>query len=121
MLWETEYKGKYVNEMPPPTKKKENTPDPAFDRQREHKQIWIDTSFAEADLYEQYISSDRLQDEEAGTDEAIAYWISRYDSQRDLARFALDLLAISPMSDECEWLFSSSWYLIAEAGWKQIP
>jgi hypothetical protein len=76
--------------MPPPTKKKENTPDPAFDRQREHKRIRIDTSFTEADLYEQYISSDRLQDEEAGTDEAIAYWISRYDSQRDLARFALD-------------------------------
>jgi hypothetical protein len=114
MLWETEYKGKYVNEMPPPTKKKENTPDPAFDRQREHKRIRIDTSFTEADLYEQYISSDRLQDEEAGTDEAIAYWISRYDSQRDLARFALDLLAISPMSDECERLFSSAKLMIVD-------
>ncbi|PWO20273.1 HcaE, Phenylpropionate dioxygenase, partial [Pyrenophora tritici-repentis] len=39
---------------------------------------------------------------------AIAYWLSRYDSQRDLARFALDMFAISPMSDECERLFSSA-------------
>ncbi|TKA36465.1 hypothetical protein B0A49_13820, partial [Cryomyces minteri] len=48
------------------------------------------------DLYEQYISTDRLHDEEAGSDEAISYWLSRYDSQRDLARFALDLFAIMP-------------------------
>ena len=35
-------------------------------------------------------------------------WLSRYDSQRDLASFALDLFAISPMSDECERPFSSA-------------
>jgi hypothetical protein len=74
--------------MPPPATWGEKVPDPAFDRQREHKRIRIDTSFTEADLYEQYISTDRLQDEEASTDEAIAYWMSRYDTQRDLARFA---------------------------------
>ncbi|KAJ0120993.1 hypothetical protein HZ326_31710, partial [Fusarium oxysporum f. sp. albedinis] len=49
-----------------------------------------------------------LHDDEAGCDEAIAYWLSRYDCQRDLARFALDLFAISPISDECERLFSSA-------------
>jgi hypothetical protein len=78
------------------------------------KPVRIDTSFTEANLYEQYISTDRLQDEEASTDEAIAYWMSRYDSQRDLARFALDLLAISPMSDECERLFSSAKLMIVD-------
>ncbi|KAI8396320.1 hypothetical protein FOFC_06303 [Fusarium oxysporum] len=107
-LWETEYKGRYAVEMLPPPVRKERYPDPAFDRQREHKRIRIDAPVSAADLYEQYISIDRLHDDEAGCDEAIAYWLSRYDSQRDLARFALDLFAISPMSDECERLFSSA-------------
>ncbi|OBS16086.1 hypothetical protein FPOA_13171 [Fusarium poae] len=107
-LWETEYKGRYAVEMLPPPVRKERYPDPAFDRQREHKRIRIDAPVSAADLYEQYISTDRLHDDEAGCDEAIAYWLSRYDSQRDLARFALDLFAISPMSDECERLFSSA-------------
>jgi hAT family protein len=107
-LWETEYKGRYSVEMLPPPVRKERYPDPAFDRQREHKRIRIDAPVSTADLYEQYISTDRLHDEEAGCDEAIAYWLSCYDSQRDLARFALDLFAISPMSDECERLFSSA-------------
>ncbi|KAM4063264.1 ribonuclease H-like protein [Hirsutella rhossiliensis] len=107
-LWETEYKGKYPVEALPPPVRKDKDPDPAFDRQREHKRIRIDGPAAATDLYEQYISTDRLHDEEAGCDEAIAYWLSRYDSQRDLARFALDLFAVSPMSDECERLFSSA-------------
>lgn len=107
-LWETEYKGSYPVEIPLPSAQKERDPDPAFDRQREHKRIRIDAPVSAADLYEQYISTDRLHDDEAGCEEAIAYWLSRYDSQRDLARFALDLFAISPMSDECERLFSSA-------------
>ncbi|KAH8761827.1 hypothetical protein F5882DRAFT_383938 [Hyaloscypha sp. PMI_1271] len=107
-LWETEYKGRYPVEMLPPLARKERDPDPVFDRQREHKRIRIDALVSAADLYEQYISTDRLHDEEAGCDEAITYWLSRYNSQRDLARFALDLFAISPMSDECERLFSSA-------------
>ena len=107
-LWETEYKGRYPVEITPPSAPKGRDPDPAFDRQREHKRIRIDAPVSAADLYEQYISTDRLHDDEAGCEEAIAYWLSRYDSQRDLARFALDLFAISPMSDECERLFSSA-------------
>lgn len=94
--------------MLPPPARKERDPDPAFDRQREHKRIRIDALVSTTDLYEQYISTNRLYDDEAGCDEAIAYWLSRYDSQRDLARFALDMFAISPMSDECERLFSSA-------------
>ena len=107
-LWKMEYKGKYPVEMVPPPKPTERDPDPAFDRQREHKRIRIDGPVSATDLYEQYIATDRLHDDEAGCNEAIAYWLSRYDSQRDLARFALDLFAISPMSDECERLFSSA-------------
>lgn len=93
--------------LPPPTRNERDL-DPAFDRQREHKRIRIDAPVSTADLYKQYISTDRLHDDNAGCDEAIAYWLSRYDSQRDLARFALDLFAILPMSDECERLFSSA-------------
>jgi len=70
--------------------------------------IRTDAPVSTTDLYEQYISTDRLHDEDASYDDAIAYWLSRYDSQRDLARFALDSFAISPMSDECERLFSSA-------------
>ncbi|KAG9379884.1 hypothetical protein A1F94_010240 [Pyrenophora tritici-repentis] len=92
-LWETEYKGRYPVEMLPPPARKERDPDPAFDRQREHKRIRIDAPVSTTDLYEQYISTDRLHNEEAGCNEAIAYWLSRYDSQRDLARFALDISA----------------------------
>ncbi|KAL5592518.1 hypothetical protein FOBRF1_013544 [Fusarium oxysporum] len=107
-LWETEYKGRHPVEMLPPPARKERAPDPAFDRQREHKRIRTDAPVSATDLYEKYISTDRLHDDEAGYDDAIAYWLSRYDPQRDLARFALDLFAISPMSDECERLFSSA-------------
>ncbi|KAF1738503.1 hypothetical protein CRV24_000429 [Beauveria bassiana] len=121
-LWEREYKGRYPVEMPSPPPQKERDPDLAFDRQREHKRIRIDTPVSAADLYEQYISTDRHHDDEAGCEEAIAYWLSRYDSQRDLARFALDMFAISPMSDECELLFSSAklTVVIAVAGRRQI-
>lgn len=108
-LWEEEYLGRYPVEVPPPkTTQKERAPDPAFDRQRDHKRIRVTAPIVAADLYETYISTDRLVDEEAGTKEAIHYWNLRYDSQRELARFALDMLAVNPMSDECERLFSSA-------------
>lgn len=107
-LWETEYKGRHTVEIQPTPIRQARDSDPAFDRQRDHKRIRIDAPVQAADLYEQYICTDRLHDDEAGSDEAITYWLSRYDSQRDLARFALDMFAISPMSDECERLFSSA-------------
>lgn len=58
--------------MLPPPARKERDPDPAFDRQREYKRVRIDAPVSTTDLYEQYISTDRLHDEEAGCDEAIA-------------------------------------------------
>lgn len=107
-LWEREYKGRYPVESLPSPAGRERDRDLAFDRQREHKRIRTGAPVSTTDLYEQYISTDRLHDEDASYDDAIAYWLSRYDSQRDLARFALDLFAISPMSDECGRLFCSA-------------
>ncbi|KAM4060321.1 restless-like transposase [Hirsutella rhossiliensis] len=49
-LWETEYKGKYPVEALPPPVRKDKDPDPAFDRQREHKRIRIDGPAAATDL-----------------------------------------------------------------------
>ncbi|KAG9375516.1 hypothetical protein A1F94_013907 [Pyrenophora tritici-repentis] len=70
-LWETEYKegtlSRCCHHQPG-----RRDPDPAFDRQREHKRIRIDAPVSTTDLYEQYISTDRLHNEEAGCNEAIA-------------------------------------------------
>ena len=46
--------------------------------------------------------------------DVIQYWQDRYTSQPDLARFALDILAVPPMSDECERLFSSCKILLED-------
>ena len=109
-LWEEEYKGKYSIEVSPlqAPSNRSLDPTPAFDRQREHKRIKMENPITGNDLYEQYISTDRLVGDHEGCDQAIQYWNDRYDSQRELARLALDLLAINPMSDECERLFSSA-------------
>lgn len=115
-LWEEEYKGKYSTAVPPSQSLEDASPDPipAFDRQREHKRIRIEIPATNDDLYQHYVNTDRLVDHYAGCEEAIQYWNSRYDSQRDLARFALDLLAINPMSDDCERLFSSAKLMITD-------
>ncbi|KAH8725736.1 hypothetical protein GQ44DRAFT_772041 [Phaeosphaeriaceae sp. PMI808] len=88
---EIKYKRGYPVETPPLPIRKERGPNLVFDRQREHKRIRIDAPGLTTDLYEHYISTDQLYDDEADCDEAIARWLSRYDSRRDLARFALDV------------------------------
>ena len=45
----------------------------------------------------------------------MAYWNSLYLSQPDLARFALDILAIPLMSAECKRVFSFAKYLITDS------
>lgn len=52
----------------------------ARDHQREHKRIRTDAPVSITDLYKQYISTDRLYNDEAGYDDAIAYWLSCYNS-----------------------------------------
>jgi alkylhydroperoxidase family enzyme len=47
-----------------------------------------------------------------GVDEAILWWNDRYYTQPDLAWFALDILAVPPMSDDCERLFSGASILL---------
>ncbi len=44
----------------------------------------------------------------------LAYWNSLYFSQPKLARFALNILAILFISSKCEWVFSSTKYLITD-------
>ena len=72
-LWKTEYKEKYSIKILPPPARKERDFDPAFNRQREHKRIRIDAPVSAANLYKQYISTDRLHDEDADYDKTITY------------------------------------------------
>ncbi len=82
--------------MPSPPAQKERDPDLAFDRQREHKRIRVDTPVSAADLYEQYIFTDRHHDDEVGCEEAIAYWLFL---QTSLFQW-IPSLAIRPNSSE---------------------
>ena len=114
-LWEEEYQGQYsINtdeqqdaDIPQPMVSR------TFERQFNHKRIRISAP-RNVDLYEQYCESDLIPGGLCDGDKALEFWNDRYNSQRDLALFALDLLAISPMSDECERLFSSAKLLITD-------
>jgi hypothetical protein len=66
------------------------------------------------DHYVEFITSDvtGLNDDEEF--DPIQYWNERYHSQTDLARMALDVLALPPMSDECRRLFSSAKLLLTD-------
>jgi len=87
--------------------------DQAIDRQKEHKRIRTATPRAARDLYDSYQGSDLALSDELNADGVAAYRLSHYDTpMRPLARFALDHLAVSPMADECERLFSLAGYNI---------
>ena len=58
-----------------------------------------------------YISTDN----EPESTNALEFWNARYNTQPDLARFALDMLAIPMMSAECERVFSSAKHLVTDA------
>jgi len=127
-LWEEEYKGKYDPDSSTLTdSNKSKTSDPttrkassqqkdseevAFKNLHKHKN-WARSKAkgAYVDRYLAYISTDP---EEPGTD-PLEYWNARVTTQPDLARFALDMLAIPMMSAECERVFSSAKYLITDS------
>jgi hypothetical protein len=46
--------------------------------------------------------------------QVLSYWNDRYYTQPNLARMALDVLAASSMSDECERLFRSAKILLSD-------
>ena len=107
-MWLQEYKGKSSTLMP--TSTQTSTPHSQAPKYyiscREHKRLKLhlnpDTSAATEgpDELDEYLSTDIL----ITTDEyydPIQYWNDRFHTQPDLARFALDVLAVPPMSDEC--------------------
>jgi len=75
-----------------------------------HKQLGA-KSRASSNHYRAFISTEC---EDNKTD-PLEYWNTRYSTQPDLARFALDMLAIPMMSAECERVFSSARHLLTDA------
>ena len=112
-LWEEEYKGKYGSNSTPAIRKdspKLKNPDDRFGGLHMHKQLGPKPR-ASSDRYIAFISTD-CEDKET---DALEYWNARYSTQPDLARFALDMLAIPMMSAECERVFSSARHLLTDA------
>jgi len=114
-LWEEEYKGKYLS---PTSSKPDDSQKPGkglqYDtfgglRMFENIDESDDDDVDDIDHYTAYCSTNREK-----TD-PLQYWNARYISQPDLARFALDMLAIPMMSAECERVFSSAKHLITDA------
>ena len=118
-LWEEEYKGKYGSDSAPtidsnPRTGKDSSvpknPDDRFGGLHKHKQLGPKPRVS-SDRYIAFISTD-CEDKET---DALAFWNARYTTQPDLARFALDMLAIPMMSAECERVFSSAKHLLTDA------
>jgi hAT family C-terminal dimerisation region len=106
-LWEEEYKGKFA--MPSVTslsQPRDRNPDDEFGALAEHQKI-KKPGLAINDPYLSYINRDL----ETG-EESLDYWNPRLVSRPDLARFALNMLAIPASSAECERIFSSAKKLI---------
>ena len=124
-LWKEEYYGKYDSQ-----KVKKTTPKPqpevpqdevsqSFFRAREFKRLKITTPSTSPppqrpNLFEQYLETNRYVPADGEIFDPIKYWNNRYETEPDLARFALDMLAIPPAADACERLFSSTKLLITD-------
>jgi len=118
-LWEEEYKGKYGPDLPLLTEKNSRTekdsshpknPDDRFGGLHRHKQLGAKPRASSTDRYTAFISTEC---EDSKTD-VLGFWNARYSAQPDLARFALDMLAIPMMSAECERVFSSAKHLLTD-------
>jgi hAT family C-terminal dimerisation region len=121
-LWLEEYKGKYSgnqlgvsNGIPiskvGPLKEKSFTSFRSIKRLKVNHQT-SDPEPPIVDSLDQFIETDVIPLGEDEVFDPIQYWNDRYTSQPDLARMALDALAVSAMSDECERLFSSAKILL---------
>ena len=122
-FWIDEYRGKFAGGAPTPShiSKAPVLNEKSFTSIRNHKRLKLRHPEPESsldiptvDYYDEFISTDVIP---LGDDEEfdpIQYWNERYYSQTDLARMALDALAVPPMSDDCERLFSSAKLLLAD-------
>ena len=114
-LWEEEYKEKYTSiassESAKLQKPRQRLQDDTFGGLRKFENIdeSDDDDISDIDHYTAYCSTNREKID------PLQYWNARYNSQPDLARFALDMLAIPMMSAECERVFSSAKHLITDA------
>jgi hypothetical protein len=115
-VWFQEYKGKSSSQSPISTPLHQRSRSPKrYTSCREHKRLklnpGLESTLLAPDELEEYLSTNlHITDEEYF--DPVQYWNNRYFSQPDLAQFALDALAVPPMSDECERLFSSAKMLV---------
>ena len=110
-LWEEEYKGKFGVPQGTTLVSRPRNPDDEFGSLSEHRKIRAIKPPAN-DAYQSFIERDP---EGQATDDPLDYWNSRVILQPDLARFALDMLALPATSAECERVFSSAKLLITAA------
>jgi hAT family C-terminal dimerisation region len=113
-LWEEEYKGKFATPSNP--QPRDRNPDDEFGGLSEHREIKNLPVRSTNDAYLSYIDRDL----ETGED-LLDYWNSRLLSRPDLARFALDMLAIPATSAECERVFSSAKLLVTASRNRLLP
>ncbi|KAM5529528.1 transposase-like protein [Fusarium oxysporum f. sp. phaseoli] len=122
-LWVDEYKGKFAHGAPVPTHvfKSPEPKEKSFTSVRNHKRLKLrhfdphsSPELPSTDHYNEFITTDVIGLNDDEEFDPIQYWNDRYHSQTDLARMALDVLALPPMSDECERLFSSAKLLLTD-------
>ena len=120
-LWRDEYYGKSSQSTQHQAKKQHEQPvdeiSQRFIQFHDFKRLKINQSSStppRVDLFKQYCETNIYTLAEGAHFDVIQYWQERWDSQPDLARFALDLLAVPPASDGCERLFSSTKLLLTD-------
>jgi hypothetical protein len=67
------------------------------------------------------METDILPLDEDESFDPMRFWNDRYSTQPDLARMALDALAVPAMSDKCERLFSSAKLLLTDRRSRLTP
>ncbi|KJZ68940.1 hypothetical protein HIM_08228 [Hirsutella minnesotensis 3608] len=124
-LWLDEYRGRHSRKMASvsassaPASSVPIRKEKAFAAVKSHKRLKlrhevVSTDLPAIDLLDQFLETDVIRLGEDETFDVIKYWNDRYHTQPDLARMALDVLAVPPMSDECERLFSSAKILLSD-------
>jgi len=89
----------------------------AFTSARNHKRLKTSHRPEEllpVDMHDQYMETDIIPLGEDESFDSMRFWNDRYSTQPDLARMALDALAVPAMSDECERLSSSTKLLLTD-------
>ena len=121
-LWLEEYRGRYSSGPRSSlysTSQIQGEREKAFTSARNHKRLRLKTShrpeeLLPVDMHDQYMETDILPLGEDESFDPMRFWNDRYSTQPDLARMALDALAVPAMSDECERLFSSAKLLLTD-------